>query len=290
MIIVRIFTNYDPDPLPKYVMEVWEKAAQYPGYGKTIRFTEQDDYTHAIIVNTAMPALRLPKSKVIGFTWEPAPFIKLTAAFKRYARRHIGRYYLVQGFPIHHLGRPFMKGYTFMHHSIANPPRNPQKSRVMSVIFSAKRSTTNHKYRHSLVEAILRSKLPIDVYGRGCRSLPAHLRQDHRVKGKFPMNSDRPYADYIYSIAIENVSVAGYISEKYKNCIICNTVPVYLGCTNIEAYFPGCQIKLERNLSRDMLTLHRLLQKPPGRCPLDRARDKHFGEYSLVEHCLKLWS
>ena len=64
MIIVRIFTNYDPDPPPKYIMEVWEKAAQYPGYGKKIRFTERDDYTHAIIVNTAMPVL----SVRVGYT------------------------------------------------------------------------------------------------------------------------------------------------------------------------------------------------------------------------------
>ena len=290
MIVVRIFTNYESKPPLKHIMELWEKAIECPEYGKKIRFTERDDYTHAIIVNTAMPHLHVPKSRVIGFTWEPAPFIKLTAPFRDYARRHIGKYYLVQGFPIRQLGRPFQKGYTFMHHSVARLPKNPKKDKGMSIIFSAKRTTTNHKYRHALVEAILRSKLPIDVYGRGCRSLPAHLRYDSRVKGGFPMNSDKPYSDYVYSIAIENVSVAGYISEKYKNCIVCNTVPVYLGCTNIEAYFPGCQIKLERNLIQDMLTLHRLLQRPPGRFPLDRAREKHFGEYSLVRHCLNMWS
>jgi len=290
MIIVRIFTNYESNPPLKHIMEVWERAIEHPEYGKKIRFTEQDDYTHAIIVNTAMPELHLPKSKVIGLTWEPAPFWPGCPSFKRYAKRHIGSYYLVQGFPIRRLGLPFKKGYTFMHHSIARPPNNPQKTKVMSIIFSAKRTTINHKYRHVLVEAILRSKLPIDVYGRGCRSLPSYLRQDSRVKGGFPMNSDKPYTDYIYSIAIENVSVAGYISEKYKNCIVCNTVPVYLGCTNIEAYFPGCQIKLEGNLVRDMSTLNRLLQKPPEKFPLDQARGKLLGEYSLVRHCLNRWS
>jgi len=41
----------------------------------------------------------------------------------------------------------------------------------------------------------------------------------------------------MYSVAIENSSIANYFTEKLIDCLITKTIPVYLGCPNISEYF-----------------------------------------------------
>ena len=64
------------------------------GNNNNIFITTEDDYTHAIILNTAMPLLTIPKEKVIGFAFEPPAFLGLTQEFINYAEKHIGKYFI----------------------------------------------------------------------------------------------------------------------------------------------------------------------------------------------------
>lgn len=48
--------------------------------------------------------------------------------------------------------------------------------------------------------------------------------------------------DYMYSIVIENNFTENYFTEKLLNCFAVGTVPIYLGCTNIDKYFNGTGI------------------------------------------------
>ena len=43
---------------------------------------------------------------------------------------------------------------------------------------------------------------------------------------------------YKYSISIENCCKDNYFSEKFTDCILSWTVPIYYGCPNIDKYFP----------------------------------------------------
>ena len=43
---------------------------------------------------------------------------------------------------------------------------------------------------------------------------------------------------YKYSIAIENSCKDNYFSEKFSDCILSWTIPIYYGCSNIDKYFP----------------------------------------------------
>ena len=44
--------------------------------------------------------------------------------------------------------------------------------------------------------------------------------------------------NYSYSIAIENNCINNYFSEKFTDCILAWTIPIYYGCPNIGKYFP----------------------------------------------------
>lgn len=51
--------------------------------------------------------------------------------------------------------------------------------------------------------------------------------------------------EYKFSICVENTIQKNYISEKFWDCVLTDTIPIYLGCSNIEDYVPSnCFINL----------------------------------------------
>ena len=65
------------------------------GSGKALYITTEEDYTLAIILNTAMPVLNnIGKANVLGLAFEPTPFLNLTPAFIQYAQTYIGKYFI----------------------------------------------------------------------------------------------------------------------------------------------------------------------------------------------------
>ena len=53
-----------------------------------------------------------------------------------------------------------------------------------------------------------------------------------------------------------------YASEKITNALLCGTTPVYLGCKNIEKYFPKDVIRLSGELKYDMILLNSIISNP----------------------------
>jgi hypothetical protein len=270
---IRIFSGFCPSENCKDVYERLCEVGSMANYGpdKEIYITNDDDYSHVIILNTAMPQLRadVPKENVIGFAFEPPHFLNVTPEFIRYARAHIGKYFIgdATGLP-----EPFVERYSHMWHnpfngsdsvanregSVANREGSVAKDRVMSIMVSEKTREAGHAYRHKLVNAILETDLPIDVYGRGCRYY--NYLGDARVKGEF--KEAEPYLPYMYHVAIENFETNAYFSEKIVNALLAQTVPIYMGCRNIDERFPGMVIRLSGDLKRDMHLLSTICADP----------------------------
>ena len=92
------------------------------------------------------------------------------------------------------------------------------KTRSMSLIASAKRSQPGHFPRHSTIAWAREEGLDLDALGGGYQPF------EHKRDGLAP---------YRYSVVIENVRERNYFSEKLIDAILCETVPIYLGCPNI---------------------------------------------------------
>lgn len=212
-----------------------------------------EDFTHAIIINTAMPVLKIPKQNVIGLAWEPFVFLNIRQDFVNYAIKNIGKYYIGDK---HNLPEPFIERYGFMtYYDI--PKEISQKNKKMSIVFSSKQFAYGHKYRHTLVNCILQNKLPIDIYGRGCSLYNVN---DDRLKGEF--TNEEPYSNYYFTIAIENFRCNHYFSEKIINPLLYNCRPIYLGCYNINTYLKDCPILLSGNIKYDMDVIVKILLDP----------------------------
>lgn len=95
------------------------------------------------------------------------------------------------------------------------------KTAMCSLIASAKRDSAGHKLRHAVVDWARDTGQQIEVMGRGYTP--------------FERKSDG-LAPYRYSVVIENVRETNYFSEKLVDAVLCNTVPIYWGCPNLERF------------------------------------------------------
>jgi hypothetical protein len=84
----------------------------------------------------------------------------------------------------------------------------------------------------------------IDVYGT------YWISNGENIKGEI-WNKHVGLDDYKFSVACENTVQKNYISEKFWDAILTNTVPIYLGCSNIDELIPdNCYISLN-NMTMD---------------------------------------
>jgi hypothetical protein len=207
-----------------------------------------------------MPKIdHIPKQNVIGFAHEPLPFLQITPEFITYAQKHIICYYLGDNPGI--LPEPFKEGNGYL--SCYLPPAVPSQgtliqTKFMSIMISQKTSAPGHKYRHELVSAILKTNLPIDIYGRGC--IYYQSIRDSRIKGVF--QSTELYNGYTFTICIENFRSSHYFSEKIINPLNRMITPLYLGCYHIHQYFPEMYIELTGNVREDMILIEDIYKNP----------------------------
>ena len=250
---IKIFCPFAPSKNCKEIYERINYASELDFYGKDkkVYITDDDDYTHAIIMNTAMPDLKIPKENVIGLAFEPIQFLGLHQRFIEYAKTHIGKYLIGDKLT---LPEPFVEHFGYMWHS--RPPKEiTYKPKLMSIVVSKKQFAPGHQYRHHLIDAIIQHNLPIDIFGHGS----SMYHYDDRIKGSF--TDAEPYEDYLFSICIENHQCNHYFSEKIITPLLYNCMPVYLGCKNIDSYIDDI-IKLSGDINNDIILLRNILQNP----------------------------
>ena len=265
---IRIFSDIYRQQ-PQLHMQIVRKI--WPAVPNSFQYVTDDSYTHAILLNLVQPNLRVPKANVICLACEPRQFLQITNQYITYAIANVGQVFIgdASGLPL-----PFVEHYSFMWYFIRLPRPLPQpvNSRPMSIVVSEKRNAPGHRYRHALVAAILKTQLPIDIYGRG-----AHEYKDpelHRIKGEFYDNE--PYTYYKFSVVIENFESKAYVSEKFTSAIAQNCTPVYLGATQVETWFgTHCRHALSGNIDADTVLLASICAEPEKhRLNLDFARNQ----------------
>lgn len=252
MIIVKFFSSFGTS---EDTLNIYNRALQILDMHE-IRFTVDNDYTHAVILNTAMPNLQIPKENVLGLAFEPPAFLGLTTEFVKYAQQYIGRYYI--GFK-GDLPEPFIEHHGFMWYA-PFPQTILPKTKVMSIIFSEKINVFGHQYRHRLVHNILQTNWPIDIYGYGCRILAQLGRTDTRIKG--PFQEAEPFDGYQFSIAIENFRLPAYFTEKLLSCLVYGCTPLYYGASAALDEFPDTIIPLTGTLETDLLLIMNVCKNP----------------------------
>jgi hypothetical protein len=130
-------------------------------------------------------------------------------------------------------------------HMISNDPM--QKDKLLSIVqrnqecsWIPGQDENNILYekRCRLAHAINDSDIDVDIYGEYWEA------DDRKVKGT-AWSKKLGLLDYKFSMAIENTVEKNYYTEKFWDCILNQTIPVYYGCPNIyEIVESDCFIQL----------------------------------------------
>lgn len=109
---------------------------------------------------------------------------------------------------------------------------NPVKTKnISSVITKLNSEDVNpegcaYRSRHDLNQFLIHNAPFIDFYaGWEIKNEP---EKKHAVES------------YRFSIALENQFTKNWITEKFYDSILYNTVPIYFGCTNLKELYPEC--------------------------------------------------
>ena len=228
---VQIFSDFAPSYGLRNAFKSW-------AYGKTeyknLKVVDDDNYTHAVIINHGTPKLSVPKENVIGLMHEPFEILNPTP-YLPYIKDNIGTY-------ICHDKRRFPDWSCFKEGICYLAPQVPiyendeyesiKKPFRMSIIASDKTYFPGHALRHEIIRRILRTNLDIHILGRGCN----YYRGDSRVKGVVEHKPDA-FSPYEFSIAIENASYRYWVTEKFYDPILCNSIPIYWGASEVSKIF-----------------------------------------------------
>jgi len=115
--------------------------------------------------------------------------------------------------------RPYVPGGTFIG-SNESLPSTINKNQLISIVASNKKDTVGHKMRHQIIEQ-LGPEFKIKALGSGYS--PFKMRFE-------------PYADYAFTIVVENLKNENLLTEKVVDPILFQTIPIYWG-GNIENCF-----------------------------------------------------
>ena len=98
---------------------------------------------------------------------------------------------------------------------------NLSKTELISIIASDKRFLPGHVVRHDLIQWIQDNDYDVAVIGRGYKPF------ENKWEGLAP---------YYFSVIIENSIEKSYFTEKLIDAILCEAVPIYLGCQDIDDF------------------------------------------------------
>jgi len=284
MIKLRFFSDYDSS---ENLLTRFQQ--NYNVYDKLLDFTVNDDYNYAIIFNRANESIR-PWAKKITIIQEPS-----WSEAHQYVNSLTDTDFLI----IHDvalfekkynikLGMKVIESpsYMFYHdhlpHSFFADTESIKKTRKISMIVSGQQfSRGNYRKRLAVLSEILSSDLDIDIYGRGL-----HIR-DERYKGRL----EYKYVGlipYEYSIAIENCNERNYITEKFVDCVICNTTPIYNGAPNISEVYDPLFFKTIDLDSPDIVDrIKQIIKEPaPGAGPNKKIYFEQYNLYSKLKEII----
>lgn len=273
---IKFFSNYatSAELLKRFL-------ANYSVWDDELKFTIAEDYNFAVVFNRTDEFINR-NAKIITViqepSWSPAHtntsfltgsdylIIHDAALFEKALRIKLGGKVIESPSYMFYNDRV---DKTFFHYA-----SSMKKVKKLSMIVSNLNASVGlYQKRINLLRKILASDLNIDIYGRGLKI------DDHRFKG-FTDYKFTALLPYEYSIAIENSQEKNYLTEKFVDCVLCNTVPIYQGAPNVNDIYDN---RYFRNLNLDspniIEDLKQIIAEPVSYVTINKAI--YMNEYNL---------
>ena len=109
-----------------------------------------------------------------------------------------------------------------------------KKEYCITSLIGGKLMCFNHSLRHELVNRVKEIKnIPIQLFNSSNNPIPAEDGMKTMVNGVY--KNELFYSQF--HIVIENTTQDNWFTEKLMDCFQTKTVPIYIGCNNINEFF-----------------------------------------------------
>ena len=202
---VRMFCDWDNDSEGLIIRLAAQTNDMIGHWYKDIEFVSGDEYDAAVCFN--LPNVELKCDNYFFLLLEPPEIM----SFHPDVRSRVYSFAEDGFLPAYGLGFATVPKRSY-------PPLDSKRGTCM--IVSDKLMTSYHRKRHEIKEALLRTDLPIDFYGRNLTG------DDPRIMGTIsPMGKHKVLRDYARCIDFEN-SPRKVVTDKFFDPVLCNTIPV----------------------------------------------------------------
>jgi len=232
---VKVVCDWDSDyNISNIFRDIWYND----DVSKSIDLVYNDVYDYLIILNKYKHQIKCPIENRIVFIMEPSWSQNWDRNLGSYVSKiysHINFDQKCQFNPsvmtTHLFPKPINIGEIQYVENNINTISNTKydKTKKLSIVVS---NISGYK-RYNFVQNLLNSDLEFDMYGRGWNIT------DRRYKG-YVENKLDAIKDYQFSICMENSVEDGYITEKFIDSILCETVPIYYGSKGVENWYGDC--------------------------------------------------
>ncbi len=186
-----------------------------------------DDADYCVVLNHPNDDFVFDPERTIGVVTEPSWSDNVDHEFLSERCTRVLSHF---AFPFENAVRGYGLGIPWVtRESTENPVKKTRKLSIVASPLRYDRTHTNYDFRRALVQSILSSDVDCDIFG----DWPG---TDSRIKGPVEDKVDA-LAPYEFSVAIENTCEPGYVTEKFIDCLLCGTTPVYLGDSLVRARF-----------------------------------------------------
>jgi hypothetical protein len=275
-----------PTIIKKICEDIWNPNGEY-------NITSGNDYTHLIVFNMFNPKnFKITKDKIFGFQQEPSwsrKFDKSLTDKCETVFTHCPEVYtnpkrttydtticVHNNWPKNKQNR-ISYNKNFNTNTIVNS--DFKKTKKLSIAFSyydvdsmgtgpgtlRDRCGPNcYKHRNDLIYKLFKSDIDFSLWGgRWDKALHKwKIKNDNRYKG-WVVNKIDTIRDFEYHISIENDIKENQISEKLIDPIMCKTVPIYYGASNIGDYFDMSGIEIIDTYDEDCIEkIKKIINKP----------------------------
>lgn len=274
---IKVVCNYNSDiNIYNIVKDIWLD------FSNDVTLTYQNDYDVLIIFNSYRQIIN-KNSKVFGFVQEPSWSINFDKNLSNYCDKVFYHKPIIfnndnvifhPSVMLHHLWNKAQKGeIQYIENNTLNILKsNFVKDKKLSIIISNRESEQQYQLRQNLVRKLLYSDIDFDMYGLGWNI------SDSRYKG-YLINKLDGLSKYEYSICLENCRENGYITEKFTDAILCNTIPIYNGAPDIDYHYPNSSEFLDLNNDTIIEDIKKIINSNK-QYDLELARKKYLEKYN----------
>lgn len=205
-------------------------------YDSNIILTSNSDYDYLIVFNKLTFQPKIPKERIFTFIMEPSWSPNWDRNCFDYSNKVFvhdkslyGNYDNIIEYPSYMFYHMDYKKHTIKE-LLANDNFDKKNKISMVVSYNPNYQYKNYKLRTDLAIKLLQYNFDVDIYGRGW------THYNKRIKGPIIDKYDS-LIDYQYSIAIENSCEKNYVTEKFFDVSLCNSIPIYYGAPNISEIY-----------------------------------------------------